>query len=672
MLSGERLVKLYYFIRSFLPFFTRQYLFIFDMRIGVKIVFLFLLLSTSVGLCQRIEKDSVYVLKEVPISTNRLKYFAAGSKIIAIDSTSLSQYANQNLSELLSDDSPLFVKSYGMGSLGTSSFRGGSANHTAVLWNGFNINNPWNGQMDLSLVPVDVADNVSVQYGGNSALWGSGAVGGAIHLSNNGLFNKGITSKISLSTGSFETYSQQLSAEYSGSRFITSIKFFNTDAKNNFEYSSYYFAEKTKLKTTNAELKNYGFLNENYFLINENQKINLFFWYQNTNRNIPPTMLQQSNTSNESDANWRISTEWKQEKKRMTNYVRAAFFNERLNYTDKIHLMDERNNDKTFITEAESRIKLNTNYFANIGINNTNVKASASGYSFDPQQNRTALFASIKFISQNEKISSNISIRQELIDKKLVPFTFSWGSDFQMLKWFMLKASIAKVYRIPTFNDLYWSPGGNPDLLPESGYTEEVGMKLNLISKSGAISFSNESTIFNRTMKNWIIWLPGKSYWSPQNMMNVWSRGLETNSALCYKINKLKFSFSVLTNYVVSTSQNKSASFSSTYDKQLIYIPMYSGHAKVGLEFFNFLFSYRQSYTGYRYTSTDNTQYLNPYQLGSFYLSYSIALKKTRLSVFAKLNNAWDEEYQAVLNRAMPLRNYNAGISLEFNKPNNN
>lgn len=613
--------------------------------------------------------DTTFLLKEVIVTANRITNFSAGTKVNPIDSLSLSQHSNQNLSDLLVDESPLFIKSYGLGALATSSFRGGSANHTAILWNGFNINSPMNGQLDLSLVPVNFSDAISIQYGGTSALWGSGAVGGAIHLTNNAKFNTGLSTKINLSAGSFESYSQQASVEFSKKRFISSIKLFNTSAKNNFQYNNIFSPENIKVTQSNAELKSYGLLSENYFLIKEHQKLNLFLWCQHTDRNIPPTMLQLTNKSNQIDNNYRITSEWKYDKKKATTYIRAAYFNETLIYSDAIYKYADTNRSQSIITEAETKINLSTKHFINIGINNTFANAIASGYPSKPQQNRTALFASYLYTTKNEKLRANVSIRQEMIENKFVPFTYSAGTDYQFIKWLSLTANFSKVYRIPTFNDLYWNPGGNPNLLPESGYSEEIGLKLNF--KNNRIAFTSDATVFNRKMENWIIWLPGKSYWSPQNIMNVWSRGMETNSTLSIKINKAKISFSVLTNYVVSTNQQAKSANDASIDKQLIYVPMYSGHAKISLEYKGFAFSYRHNYTGYRYTSTDDTQYLLPFYLGSFYLSYKMQLKNSIANVFIQANNVWNEQYQVMLNRAMPQQNFNAGISFEFNKPNN-
>ena len=84
-----------------------------------------------------------------------------------------------DVGELLSD-AGVYVKSYGLGSLATSSARGGAAGHTLVLWNGLPVSSPMLGQLDLSLFPAAGFDAASFTRGGDGALWGSGAVGGCL------------------------------------------------------------------------------------------------------------------------------------------------------------------------------------------------------------------------------------------------------------------------------------------------------------------------------------------------------------------------------------------------------------------------------------------------------------------------------------------------------------
>src|SRR5665213_1406037 len=144
----------------------------------LKISFIIYVFLSSATCFSQEHKDSIKQLPVVEVSSSRLNTFASGNKSETFDSTLLNHYSTGNLADLLANESQVFIKSYGLGSLAMSSFRGAGAEQTAVLWNGFNLQSPMNGLLDLSLVPINFMDEVRLQYGGAGALWGSGAVGG--------------------------------------------------------------------------------------------------------------------------------------------------------------------------------------------------------------------------------------------------------------------------------------------------------------------------------------------------------------------------------------------------------------------------------------------------------------------------------------------------------------
>jgi len=129
--------------------------------------------------------DTLIHLDETEVAAPRYRTFSAGHSILQADSTALARYSQNGLDHLLSRQTGIFIKNYGPGILATSSLRGGSAGQTALVWNGFSLQSPATGQTDLALIPVFFTDDAGVQYGGGSALWGSGSMGGAIHLNNN-------------------------------------------------------------------------------------------------------------------------------------------------------------------------------------------------------------------------------------------------------------------------------------------------------------------------------------------------------------------------------------------------------------------------------------------------------------------------------------------------------
>ena len=261
------------------------------------------------------------------------------------------------------------------------------------------------------------------------------------------------------------------------------------------------------------------------------------------------------------------------------------------------------------------------------------------------------------------------SLREELMNGKVLPFTYSAGSDVRIKKWRSAKVSFSKLYRVATLNDLYWVPGGNLNLKPEEGFSQDVSLKLH-VDRKNKMELSIDGTLFNRNTTNQIVWLPSNGFWTPQNMVDVWSRGVESVSKLKIENSKFKIQISLLTNYVLATNQVSKSENDASVGKQLIYVPRYSGHAKIQAEYKGFLLSYAHSYTGYRFTSTDNSQYLSPFYLANVYLAKSMKFKEHQLSLFLQIDNLFNTQYQVLSVRAMPMRYYQFGFSIKLIKPN--
>lgn len=630
---------------------------------------LLLFVYSLVGKAQEIPVDTSKQLKIVEVSSSRFTLFANTNKTETLDSTFLNRYSTSNLADILTNESQIFVKSYGLGSLATMSFRGSGASHTAVLWNGFNMQSPMNGLIDLSLIPANFMSNVKIQYGGAGALWGTGAVGGSIHLNSSSEFNRGITASTNTSFGSFSDKQQQATIEISKKRVVSVLKIFNHDAKNDFPFINIAQYGKPEQKQSNAELKQYGLLQENYFKINEKQKISTHFWYQLNDRNIPPSMTQNINVSNQKDELFRGTLDWERKTERLTVLARSAYFDEYLFFTDSYIDIDTKSRTKVFIAEAETRFRIAKFDLVNVGVNNTYSEASTEDYVRNQHQNRVAIFASYKIHTKNDSWSAVLSGRQEFIENKSIPFCPSIAIKGKFLKYFFIKANVSKHYRIPTFNDLYWAQGGNPNLQPESGWSEEASLEH--LFRAKHISWEISATAFNRNIDNWIIWLPNNyGIWSPENVLQVWSRGLEYKLKINFTKNKFSFQLGGFYNYVLSTNEKAVTPGDQSLGKQLIYVPIQNAQGNMTISYKGTSLSYVQVYTGYRYTFSDNSKYLMPYTIGNLSLSQTFSLSTSKIKIYTQLNNVWQETYQVLAYRAMPLFNYQVGLLLIFNQSN--
>ena len=181
-------------------------------------------------------KDSTKTLAEVLVLGSKKTDFAAGSRIISIDSKLIKAGANANLTDILSSYAPAYIRMYGGGMLATASFRGTSANHTAVLWNGFNISLPTLGQSDFSVLPILPNTNIQIQLGAASSNYGTSAVGGTILLNSNLEQNTVQPIVFQQDIGSFGLSKTVFQYNKSYKKITSQSSLYYTSLQNNFDF----------------------------------------------------------------------------------------------------------------------------------------------------------------------------------------------------------------------------------------------------------------------------------------------------------------------------------------------------------------------------------------------------------------------------------------------------
>lgn len=611
-------------------------------------------------------KDSIAIsLKEIEVPAVQSKEFIAGKKNQQVDSLTKQNFCNSNLGELLSVNSPVFIKNYGPGNISTSAFRGGNASQTAVLWNGFNIQNNMLGQTDFSQLPNFIFDDIGLEYGGTASVWGSGAMGGSIHLNNKPRFNKGMSTTLNLGFGSYDTQKLNSAVHYSGKKFSTTTKVYLNQSENNFKYLDTVIKQQV-----HSQFSMQGFLQELSFLLGRNQKLTARAWYNVSQHNLPPSFGSKKSTSSQLDKNLKLSADWIYEGKKIIPSIRLAYFDDVLNYTDSAILLFSESKIKTLITEADINYLINQHHKLYFGANYTNYNGSTINY-VKPNQNlsKAAVLLGYNINYFENKLQFDFNLRQEYSAAFSIPLTGSTGLTYQLLKPIKLKANAAKVYRLPTLNDLYWNPGGNPNLKPEEGYTYEGGFEIKLPYKHFLLE--TEMTYFDKTISNWIYWVPSAGgNPTPINLMKVYSRGSETTSRISFTQNKFKSQLGFNSAYVLSTSQESNLENDASINKQLIYTPRYNYGGSCHLSYNKSNISYYHNYIGYRFTTSDNTTWLKPYQFANLKIAYQHIFQKLTLLTSFNINNLFNSSYTVIAQRQMPLRNYEVSLTLTYHKPN--
>jgi vitamin B12 transporter len=625
-------------------------------------------LAACFGFCMPLfcagQADTIRQLETVDITSNRFDDFANEGLVQRIDSISLIKYNCASIADLLKDESGIFIKSYGLGSSATTSARGGSAAHSNIVWNGFSLTNPMLGLTDLSLVPAGFFNGINIRYGNNCALAGSGAIGATVELNNNPVFRNEMVASASVTLASFATVKEQILVRKSTEKNSASFTFFYEQAKNNFEFTNRAEFNTPLQKQTNNEVKQYGFIVNESWRVNKRQLLILNGWYQNSNREIPPTMTTAESIAYQTDNVLRITGEWQYYFKNNNLKFRSAWFDESIRYVDENINLNSFGNSKSIIAEGEGNFSFREWGKLNAGISNSYVTATVDEYKQSRYQNKAAVFVSYSITDKQKIVAVSTSARQEFIDGSTTPFTYQIQSSVKILSGLALRASYSKVYRAPSLNDKYWVPGGNKDLKPEDGYTAEAGLSFE--RKNNAFSVSAQTTFYTQQITNWIIWLPGSGgYWTPQNIYKVWSRGNETQLKVSYTKNKFSITPQIISAYTLSTNETENISEDSQ-NKQLIYVPRINWTGGVNIKYNHSLLSYTHGYKSRRYTSSDNLYFLGQYQYATLFISQSFALKQNLISAEFSIHNLWDENYESIAWRPMPRRNYSLTLKYQF------
>ena len=179
-----------------------------------RLLLLLIVLLPHIALSQ----ESDVADKEVEISEvtvyGRRPMKEIGTQMTKLDSMSLKENIALSMADVLAFNSSIFVKNYGRATLSTVAFRGTSASHTQVTWNGMKINNPMLGMTDFSMIPSYFIDDASLLHGTSSVNEVGGGLGGAVKLSTKPAQNEGFGVQYIQGIGSFSTFDEFLRLTY--------------------------------------------------------------------------------------------------------------------------------------------------------------------------------------------------------------------------------------------------------------------------------------------------------------------------------------------------------------------------------------------------------------------------------------------------------------------------
>lgn len=596
--------------------------------------------------------------------------FMSGLKIQKIDSTTLSQFRFQNIGELLSYHTPIAFKNYGPGQLSTASFRGTSANHTAVLWNGLNINSPTLGQTDFSTIPVAGFDQLSVQYGSAASIVGTDAVGGSILLNSTSQPN-GISAFAAGQLDSFLNNHGQTGARY-GTRLNKNWDF---SGKTTINYSSMVNQFRGRARKgysfLPSETFQQGFVQDLFFTSKDNQEISAHIWLtKNKVTLVPDDSQNRELTRTEAYRtmlryqikNLALRTSWIRD---VIDYAKGDYANLDHAFTDKFSNRAEK--DFTFnfgLSEGNVQVKA--------GAEMTHYRTHVGGYEKSLiTETRGDLFMLTR-LQANARWLVSANLRQALITKYNPPFTPSLGTEYQLIQnlryRLKIRGAYARSYRVPTLNERYWKDLGNPDIRPESGWNKEIGLEQRYTSGTNSV-FTSSVTAYHNRVKDWTYWNPSRNY-HVENLQEVLARGIEVQAG--WHGNEGLWNWGADLGYAYNRSSQEKVYDAYSADvigKQLVFVPIHTMNFNAFLQYKSTRLSSHVQSGSKRFSTFDNSQFLSGYTLTNILIENTVTWDKTKMRIQGQVNNIGNTFYLSVRNYAMPGRSFAVNVIVSYNAP---
>lgn len=588
-----------------------------------------------------------------------------------MDSLVLETKSTSTLSELLIQHSPVFIKTYGPGGISTASFRGTTASHTLVLWNGFQLNAPTLGQVDFSTIPVFLADDIDLKWGSGTSN-NSGGLGGSVNIDSKNTFGKGLILDVKQTYGSFNTWGSFVTVGYCGQRVSFRVKAYRNSSDNDFEYYNDGVIPHRKMRQQNADFVDYGVMPELSVMLRHGI-LSVSSWNQWNNRNLPPIMPNVGNKNTE---------EWTRDNfsRNFLTYklfwdggklqLKSAAFVENQRYYLEVHTQ----NPDVLITRINSENKaLVLHQIADVEqqvYSSWRLKGKlqwdrerVNSNNYDDVKRRDMLSAYLAVEGNPlERADLSVTARYDVVDGKSMGVFPTATFSYHFPKGFGMTLGYSHNYRNPSLNDLYWYPGGNPDLLPENGRTVDLAFNYNLDRQGLKLDFRTGA--YASKVKNWIQWVPTSyRYWVPQNVALVFARGIENHIDFSYSRGDWKYSLSGNYVFTFTTDESENAQSYGNLGKQLIYIPRHHGNLFANVRWKTWDLGYTLEVTGMRNTSYAD----NPFDLPSYVLHH-VALGKQfgKFRCELRCNNLTDCDYQNVLWRPMPGRSFEVMLNYHY------
>ncbi|MBF1465757.1 TonB-dependent receptor [Prevotella pallens] len=677
----------------------------------MRLLSLTLLLALGVGTkAETTQKDSIQTIKGVEITARLTQREIVPAQ--SLKNADLQRLNSQSVADALRYFSGIQLKDYGgVGGIKTVDIRSMGTHHLGIFYDGIELGNAQNGQIDLGQFSLDNIDEISLYNGQKSAIFQPasdfGNAGSVYIRTRKPRFTDGknYNVKLKVKYGSSDLvrlsalWEQRLSSAVSTS---LNAEHLTSSGKYKFNYRRVTPSGVVAYDTT--AVRQNGDIRADRIDFNVNGILQRGYWntkvyFYNSQRGIPGAIVNNvwRRGERQSDLNFfvqnrfqkditdRFSTQW---------LAKYAFY--RTHYVNKDTTQlpaDNRFWQQEFYLSTSNAYEILPNWSISASYDFRWNKLNADTYRF-VFPTRFSNMISLATAFETRFIRIQGSVLASFIHDKLHPttrlmpgmkatdnitkFTPALFIDFPIIDKATNGASTKlsvrtfakRSFRMPTFNDLYYTDLGNSNLKPESATQYDLGVVFNKQYNGHLLkNVQFQADGYYNTIHDKIIAYPkGQQFrWTMLNLGRVHITGIDVMGAIALQpINDLVVTARL--QYTYQDARDVTNASDVFYKDQIPYIPYNSGSAIVNLAYRNWTFNYSFIYSGKRYNQQENipNNYMQPWYTSDVSLQYDFKAFGTKCRAMLEVNNILNQKYDVILNYPMPGINGLVGLQVEL------
>ena len=598
------------------------------------------------------------------------------------------------------------LKDYGgVGGIKTINVRSMGSQHTAVYYNGVQLGNAQNGQVDLGRFSLDNMEQIDLFNGQKSDIFQSarefGSAGNVYLTTRKPYFNNNERAHVhaQMRFGSFALANPNIGVDIKLTDALSltlDAEYIYSDGKYPFRYKRVLATGETAYDTTavrqngdvNAVRTELGL--HHYYRTTGYWRVHAYNYW--SKRGVPGAIVNNVWRNGERlwDRNSFVQATWQDEWfNRWSTRVLFKYANDYThykNYDDKLLPSDNEYLQQEYYVSLANKVQLFRWWDVSLAYDyqyNTLKKdewiSGVTNEHFDRHSHWLSAATAFN-IKEYLRVQASVLMTAVSQEPKVTPGVFFSFRPYPAID-LSLNAFYKQSYRYPTFNDLYYTDLGNANLRPELARQHSVELAYSIQRSVFSIQTS-ASYYYNRVTDKIIAYPKGQQFrWTMLNLGTVKINGMDAKADMSFYL-PLRFVLRTRLNYTYQTAVDVTNPNDSYYGHQIPYIPWHSGSAVLSLDWTSkrgdhYGLNYSFIYVGERYCQQENTvyNYVQPWYTHDLALYGEWSIQGERLKVKGErlwlkanleINNLLGQDYEVIQNYPMPKQNVRCTLALRY------